>query len=245
MVQVVSAQSGGAGPAQPAAGSRPQVADEQALREIDRRLLEAVINGDRSYFEGLLAEEAIITDRNGKVTTKAEALKNFQPMLDLKFALTREDLRIYVYGVAAVVSGRSVGTVQAGSQTIKVDERSTDMYVRRGGRWLLIAGHTSDIPAARAVAKIDPKVYDLYVGEYQLTPTIVLVLTNEGGKLITQTMSQGKPSSPKSELLPSAESTFFTQGQTGETVFVRDDKGRVTHLVIRNGGQEIKVTKLK
>jgi hypothetical protein len=154
-------------------------------------------------------------------------------------------LRVYVYGDAAVVSGRSVGTVQAGSQAIKVDERSTDMYVRRGGRWLLIAGHTSDIPAARAVAKIDPKIYDLYVGEYQLTPTIVLVVTNEGGKLMTQTMSQGKPSSPKSELLPSSETTFFTQGQAGQTVFVRDDKGRVTHLVIHGGAQEIKVTKVK
>ena len=142
------AQSGGAGSAQPPAGSRQRVADEEALREIDRRLLEAVIKGDRSFFEGLLADEAIITDRNGKVTTKAEALKNFQPMPDLKFALTREDLRVYVYGDAAVISGRSVGTVQAGSQIIKVDERSTDMYARRDGRWLLIAGHTSDIPAA-------------------------------------------------------------------------------------------------
>jgi hypothetical protein len=34
--------------------------------------------------------------------------------------------------------------------------------------------------------------------------------TNEGGKLMTQTMSQDKPSSPKSELLPSSETTFFT-----------------------------------
>jgi hypothetical protein len=60
------AQSGGAAPAQVPAGPR-QSADEQALREIDRRLLESVIKGDRSFFEGLLADEAIITDRNGRL----------------------------------------------------------------------------------------------------------------------------------------------------------------------------------
>ena len=239
------AQFGEAGPAQPSAGSRPQSGDEQALREMDRRLLEAVIKGDRSFFESLLTDDAIITDRNGRVTTKAEALKTFQPLPDLKFALTREDVRVHIHGDAAVLSARSVGTVQAGSQTIKVDERTTDMYARLGGRWRLVAGHTSDIPAERTEAKIDPKIYDQYVGEYQLTPSVILLITNEGGRLMTQAMSQGKPSGSKSELLPSSETTFFTQGQAGEMVFVRDGGGRVTHLVIRGSGQEIQVIKVK
>ena len=156
------AQFGEAGPAQPSAGSRPQSGDEQALREMDRRLLEAVIKGDRSFFESLLTDDAIITDRNGRVTTKAEALKTFQPLPDLKFALTREDVRVHIHGDAAVLSARSVGTVQAGSQTIKVDERTTDMYARLGGRWRLVAGHTSDIPAERTAAKIEAKIYDQY-----------------------------------------------------------------------------------
>ena len=43
------AQSGEAGPAQPPAGSGPQSGDEQALREMDRRLLEAVIKGDQEF----------------------------------------------------------------------------------------------------------------------------------------------------------------------------------------------------
>ena len=100
------AQFGQAGPAQPSAGSPPQSGDEQALREMDRRLLEAVIKGDSSFFESLLTDDAIITDRNGRVTTKAEALKTFQPLPDLKFALTREDVRVHIHGDAAVLSAR-------------------------------------------------------------------------------------------------------------------------------------------
>ena len=58
-------------------------------------------------------------------------------------------------------------------------------------------------------------------------------------------MSQGQPSESKSELLPSSETTFFTQGQAGEMVFIRDGGDRVTHLVIRGSGQEIQVMKVK
>lgn len=239
------AQPGEAGPAQVPAGTGQPSADEQALRGIDRRLLEAATKGDRPFFDDLMADDALITDRNGKVTTKSDALKTFQPLPDLTFALTREDLRVVIHGDTAVVSARSVGTVQAGSQTIMVDERTTDMYARIAGRWRLVAGHTSDIPAARTAVTIDPTVYGAYVGEYQLTPAVVLMVTNEGGRLMAQAMSLGKPSGPKSELLPSSETTFFTQGQAGDTVFVRNKAGLVTHLVIRGGPQEITVAKVK
>ena len=72
-------------------------------------LLESVIKGDRSFFEGLLADEAIITDRNGKVVTKAEALKNCQPLPDLRFSLARVEVRVLVHGDAAVLTGCTSG----------------------------------------------------------------------------------------------------------------------------------------
>ena len=222
-----------------------QSADEQTLRDIDRRLLEAVIAGNRDFFEKLLADDAVITDRNGRVTTKAEGLKTFRPLPDLKFALTRQDVRVIVHGDAAVINARSVGTVQAGTQTIRVDERSTDMYARIGGTWRLVAGHTSDIPAERVAVRIDPKIYLAYVGEYELTPAVTLSITNAEGKLMIQPMSEGRPAGPESQLLPASETTFFTQGQAGETIFIRDDQGIVTHLIIRGGAQDIKVRKVR
>jgi hypothetical protein len=138
-----------------------------------------------------------------------------------------------------------VGTVHAGTQTIKVDERSTDMYARIGGTWRLVAGHTSEIPVERVPVRIDPKIYLAYVGEYELTPAVALIITNADSKLMIQPMSEGKLAGPESELLPASETTFFTQGQAGETAFIRDDQRRVTHLVIRGGAQEIKVRKVR
>ena len=37
----------------------------------------------------------------------------------------------------------------------------------------------------------------------------------------------------------------FSQGQAGDIVFVKDDKGRAAHLLVREGGQDIKVTRIK
>ncbi len=228
------------------APSTPTSTDEQALRKLDEQTLEAIIKNDRSFFEGLWTDDVLITDKNGKVTTKADVIKNIQPTPpDVKYMFTREDVKIHIYGDTAVVSGRTVGPIQVGTQTIPLDERSTDTYVRRGGKWVVVATHTSEIPAARQAAKIDPKVYDSYVGQYQLTPSVVYFMTYEGGKLMGQATFQGKPSGEKKELIPVSETTFVTKGGTGETIFVRDDKGKVIHIIFRDNGQENTLIKIK
>jgi ketosteroid isomerase-like protein len=226
----------------------PASADEQALREIDQQTLEAVIKNDRSFFDGLWIEGAISTDKYGRVKTKAEVLRHLQPApSDVKYMFRREDVEVHVYGDTAIVSGRTVGPISLpGGQTIQINERSTDTYTRKGGKWLLVATHVSDMPAERAVAKIDPKVYDSYVGRYRLTPSLIFVITNEGGKLMGQATTYGKPSGEKRELLPASETTFFTRQDGEEMVFVRGYKGKVTHVIFRNtNGKEFKVTKIK
>jgi hypothetical protein len=97
----------------------------------------------------------------------------------------------------------------------------------------------------RAVAKVDPKLYDAYAGEYRFSPSYVYVVTVEGGRLMSQGMDQGKPSGPKQELLTVNETTFFSKGETGEIVFVKNDKGEVTTFLSRDQGREIKATRIK
>jgi len=88
----------------------------------------------------------------------------------------------------------------------------------------------------RTVAKIDPKLLDAYVGQYQPNPSAgVLTVTRDGDKLMAQ---QG--SSDKRELLPETENKFFTKEDRRSTFsFVKDDKGQVTHLVVQVEGREI------
>jgi len=92
------------------------------------------------------------------------------------------------------------------------------------------------IPTRTAV-KIDPAIFDAYVGQYQANPSAVLTVTREGDKLIAQ---QGS-GSEKWEWLPESEVNFFPKGGNRRQTFsfVKDEKGQVTHLVVLIEGREI------
>jgi D-alanyl-D-alanine carboxypeptidase len=91
----------------------------------------------------------------------------------------------------------------------------------------------------RTAARVDPKVFDAYVGQYQSPgpSSTVLTVTREGDKLMAQ---QGS-SSEKWEWLPESEVNFFAKGGNRRQTFsfVKDEKGQVTHLVVLIEGREI------
>lgn len=75
---------------------------------------------------------------------------------------------------------------------------------------------------------IDPKLFDAYLGQYELGPNVMLRIFREDNKLWAQTGPR-----PRSELFAASETTFFMRGPDAELTFVRDAGGAVTHLVLR------------
>jgi CubicO group peptidase (beta-lactamase class C family) len=86
----------------------------------------------------------------------------------------------------------------------------------------------------RAAGKIDPRILDAYIGQYQ-HPAVVFTVTREGDKLQLQ---QGS-NSEKQDLLPESATDFFTNENRRLTYsFVKDEKGEVAHLVVKREGRE-------
>ena len=85
---------------------------------------------------------------------------------------------------------------------------------------------------------VSPKILAGYVGTYELTPTFSIVMTLEGDHLMTQATNQ-----PKFALFPESETTFFLKVVEAQVEFVKNEKGEVTHLVLHQGGREIKGAK--
>jgi Domain of unknown function (DUF3471) len=52
-------------------------------------------------------------------------------------------------------------------------------------------------PKERVITKIDPSIYDAYVGDYEVAPGLVLSVTKENDKLFSQS-----PGQARSEMLP-------------------------------------------
>lgn len=86
----------------------------------------------------------------------------------------------------------------------------------------------------RKVAKVDPKIFDSYVGQYQPDPSATLSITREGDKLMVQ-QGQGE----KRQLLPESETIFFIE-PTSRTIysFIKDDSGQML-LVIKQDDREV------
>ena len=101
-------------------------------------------------------------------------------------------------------------------------------------------GHNYEVPAMPTIAKIDSKIIDQYVGQYELRPGALLTVTREDDRLMVE-----PPGGRKSEFLPSSETKFFLQAQPITITFVRNAAGAVTHLLLVQGGTETRATKVK
>jgi hypothetical protein len=89
-------------------------------------------------------------------------------------------------------------------------------------------------PKDRVVAKLDPATYDAYVGQYELRPGASVSVVRDAGNLYLAVGSN------RVQIFPESEGVFFSQVPEAEVTFVRNDKGEVTELIIKQNEQVLK-----
>jgi CubicO group peptidase (beta-lactamase class C family) len=106
-------------------------------------------------------------------------------------------------------------------------------------RAIAVVYHWPDLqPKVKTVVKVDEKILETYAGTYGLRPNFDLVVTVKDGQLITQATGQGPV-----PMLAESETKFFPTQFDAEIEFVKDDQGKVTGIVLRQGGQETKAAR--
>jgi CubicO group peptidase (beta-lactamase class C family) len=174
--------------------------------------------------------------------------------LDAMFTAVRHDYG-YGYGVAKLFNHRVLshgGGIEGFSTSIHrfPDDRVTVIVLSNyeaanSGRIArdlaaVAFGEKYELPVERVVVKVDPKIYDAYVGEYELGPGFVLTVTREGDRLMMQATGQGK-----AEAFPASETNFFFKVVRADITFVKDAAGLVTHLVLNQNGRQVNAKKIK
>lgn len=92
----------------------------------------------------------------------------------------------------------------------------------------------------RDVAKVDPKIYEAYAGEYQ-TNNSSLNVSADNGHLFLKAPSLGPE---RMELFPESETKYFLLSAEMTFTFVKDDSGKVTELLVQPPkGEAIKAKK--
>jgi ketosteroid isomerase-like protein len=90
----------------------------------------------------LIADDWSVTHIDAQVITKPEALEMCRTGPPVSTAV--DQLRVRVYGDTAIVTGRTKAAV-TGSTPQVVVLRFTDVFVRREGRWVVVASHATRV----------------------------------------------------------------------------------------------------
>ncbi len=118
---------------------------EQEVRKLERAWLDAYEQRDAKAMETIVADDFTITFADGSIRTKPQiinSIKNSHNNPPPKFYT--EDVQARVYGDTVILVGRVISEWQQNGNTMKEQNRYTDTYVRRNGRWQVIASHLSN-----------------------------------------------------------------------------------------------------
>lgn len=233
-----------------AAHANAQDATVQEVLRTEQEQREAYLQRDIAKIERLVANEFIFTSGReiGDKSTLIGFLKTAPA--DPTLTLTAEDTRVKVDGDTAIVTGRRVERRRREDNNREgvAYARYVRTYIKRQGQWQLLSEHLEAIPAERTAVKIDPKVYDDYLGQYE-SAIFDFAVVKDGDRLLavpkeryaTRT-SQGRP---PAELFPESEAEFFLKGRDAQVIFIRNRKGDVTHAIMRINGADIRATRKK
>src|SRR5262245_37381482 len=125
--------------AAPAVASTENVAE--VLTKIENDWIEAALKHDPAMVERILADDFVAIEPNGKTSMKAQIVDGTKPGGYTAEALSIDDVKVRVFGDTAVVTyGQSEKSLNQGKD---LSGRSvwTDVFVKRNGRWQIVAEH--------------------------------------------------------------------------------------------------------
>ncbi len=123
------------------------------LLALDRVWADAIARGDMTTIDRLFAPEFVMISPNGEVKNKQQEINNLKPAPDVTtYYFRSEDTQVRVYKDAAVLTGRAVWKVRYKGRDIDNNRRYTTTYIKRGGRWQMVAQQISGNIAAPAAA---------------------------------------------------------------------------------------------
>ena len=119
---------------------------EEELLTLEKAFAEAIVKNDLEGIGRLVTDDWIIIDPNGEIVDRArffEVIKSGALTHDM---MESEDFRVRVYADSAVVTGVTRTKGKFMGQEFSTQERATDVFVRRAGRWQCVLTHLTRFP---------------------------------------------------------------------------------------------------
>jgi ketosteroid isomerase-like protein len=115
------------------------MSDHEILSGLNRDYIDSVQGGDVRRFDEILAEDFVCTNPDASFIDRAAFLRQTAQPVTIK-DLAAHDVTIRIMGDVAIIHARTTYRRPDGAMG---GGRYTDIWARRGGRWLAVAAHVT------------------------------------------------------------------------------------------------------
>jgi ketosteroid isomerase-like protein len=130
----------------PASASSADAAKE--VEQIERQLISAISAVDLATYDRLVADDYVVVQASGTELTKADVMASYRSGARRYKDLVISEVKVHLYGDAAVLSARSSGFRLEGGGEVPNNVRYIRIYARRQGKWRAVAQMATPIPTA-------------------------------------------------------------------------------------------------
>jgi ketosteroid isomerase-like protein len=106
--------------------------------KLENEWAEAWVKHDIAFFERIEADDYTWTSPSGEVWAKARDLAFVRSLSSgegTSLSYVSDEVKVRIYGDAAVVTGRDTVKKTKDGQDVSHQERWTDTWIKRDGRW--------------------------------------------------------------------------------------------------------------
>lgn len=131
------------------ASALPQENAVESVQKLERAWLDAYEQHDQKAMEAIVADDFTITFPDGSMQTKPQIMSSIKSPRrpggpSMKFRTEKVEPRSY--GDVVILVGFVITEYQRDGQAAsETRQRYTDTYVKRNGRWQVVASHLSNI----------------------------------------------------------------------------------------------------
>lgn len=211
-----------------------QSKEEKTKEEIQKLfsdLNEAITKRDRPRLEQLYADEFQFIRPSGGVINKVTQISGI---------MSNDPISSIPIPAPAIESLLVYGDVVVARHTVRGTAVSS-IFVKKDGHWQLLQAQGTRLAPERKPTSLDAKLLDAFVGKYEFGPNAIATVTREGDAI----RWRGGNRMPVT-LVPLSETQFFAKETETEMMFVKNENGQVTGVVLRLGScQDSKAKKIE
>jgi len=168
----------------PASRAIRRLTAESEVRQAERQRFDAMMKQDVASLDTLLDDELDYIHTGGDLQSRQQFIDMIKKQTLVYESIAPREVRVRVYEGLALATGRAQMRVRSGSGVSTFDIRFTEVYIRRGGRWLLTAWE-----ATRGTGQVASKAWHLQNGSRGLSALQLIARRFHAG--ITRPLTTG------------------------------------------------------